>query len=389
MVSNEQGRQSLPLEGLLVVSLEQAVAAPFASRQLADLGARVIKVERPETGDFARFYDQSVRGMSSHFVWLNRSKQSIALDLKRDTDREALGVLVGHADVFIHNLRPDAASRLGLTARDIRERHPSLVYCAISGYGEGGPYSHKKAYDLLIQAEAGLISITGPPDHPSKVGISVADIAAGMYAYSGVLAALVRRANTGEGATIEVSMLEALAEWMGYPLYYAMYGRSQPARSGASHATISPYGPFTCAENAEIFLAVHNEREWVSFCEKVLKSPDLAGDRRFATNPLRVENRHLLDEHVAETFSELTIDEAEQRLEEAGIAHARLRDMAGLAAHPQLLARNRWRRIPAPTGDLEMLIPPATLGEQEPALGPIPAVGEHTSAICAEFDLEL
>lgn len=389
MNSNESHRKPPVLDGVLVVTLEQAVAAPFATRQLADLGARVIKVERPVTGDFAREYDRSVRGMSSHFVWLNRSKESVALDLTKESHRRALTSLITQADVFVHNLRPGAAARLGIAAEEVRASHPSLVYCSISGYGEGGPYSHKKAYDLLIQSEAGLISITGPPDQPSKVGISVADIAAGMYAYSGILAALLQRAKTGEGATIEISMLEALAEWMGYPLYYTMYGESQPVRSGASHATIAPYGPYTCASGTQIFLAVHSEREWEAFCAHVLARPDLANDERFSSNPIRVINRHQLDQYIADSLSRLPIDEVEKRLDATGIAHARLRDVAGLAAHPQLRARNRWRQVAAPVGELDVLVPPGMLLGHEPVLGPIPTVGEHTSAVCDEFGISI
>ncbi len=377
----------LTLEGLTVVSLEQAVAAPFATRQLADLGARVIKVERPGPGDFARGYDETVKGMSSHFVWLNRSKESIALDLKSEEGRAAMRALVARADVFVQNLAPGAAERLGLGAEQLRARHPQLVHASISGYGDGGPYTTKKAYDLLVQCEAGLVSITGTPEEPSKVGISVADIAAGMYAYTGILTALLRRHRTHEGATVEISMLEALAEWMGFPLNYAMYGGSSPTRSGASHAAIAPYGPFRCRAGEQAFLGIQNEREWAMFCATVLEMPELADDPRFATNTLRVNNREVLTGHIEGVFAGLSADDVIDRLEAAGIANARLRDMAGLAAHPQLEARDRWREVGSPVGPLRALVPPAMLDGEEPAMHPIPAPGEHTAAILTELGL--
>jgi itaconate CoA-transferase len=377
----------LTLEGLTVVSLEQAVAAPFATRQLADLGARVIKVERPGPGDFARGYDETVKGLSSHFVWLNRSKESVALDLKSEDGMRALQVLVAHADVFVQNLAPRAVQRLGLGAEGLRGRHPRLIHVSISGYGDGGPYTSKKAYDLLVQCEAGLVSITGTPEEPSKVGISVADIAAGMYAYTGVLTALLRRHRTGEGATVEVSMLEALAEWMGFPLNYAMYGGSAPLRSGASHAAIAPYGPFRCAAGEQAFLGIQNEREWRTFCATVLERPELADDERFLTNSLRVSNRPDLTGYVEGVFADLPLDEVIERLERAGIANARLRDMAGLAAHPQLKSRNRWREVGSEVGPLCALLPPAMLDGEEPRMSPIPTPGEHTASILAEFGL--
>ena len=378
----------LTLEGLTVVSLEQAVAAPFATRQLADLGARVIKVERPGPGDFARGYDETVRGMSSHFVWLNRSKESIALDVKSGAGRAAMRALVARADVFVQNLAPGAAERLGLGADALRAQHPGLIHVSISGYGDGGPYTTKKAYDLLVQCEAGLVSITGTPEEPSKVGISVADIAAGMYAYTGVLTALLRRYRTGEGATVEISMLEALAEWMGFPLNYAMYGGSSPRRSGASHAAIAPYGPFRCAGGEQAFLGIQNEREWATFCATVLEQPELATDERFRTNTLRVIHRRDLTDYIEDVFAGVSAEEVVGRLDRAGIANARLRDLAGLAAHPQLEARDRWREVGSPVGSLRTLLPPAMLDGDEPALGPIPAPGEHTTAILSELGLD-
>jgi itaconate CoA-transferase len=376
-----------PLEGLTVVSIEQAVAAPFATRQLADLGARVIKVERPGLGDFARDYDETVRGMSSHFVWLNRSKESISLDLKTDAGRRVMLALVARADVFVQNLAPGAAERLGLGAADLRAKHPGLIHVSISGYGLGGPYTKKKAYDLLVQCEAGLVSITGSPDEPAKVGISVADIAAGMYAYTGVLTALLRKGRTGEGATVEISMLESLGEWMGFPMYYAWYGGQSPERSGASHAAIAPYGPFPCAGGEQVFLGVQNEREWAVFADKVLDAPELAADERFVTNSLRVAHREDLNAEIARAFSTVSADDAIDRLEAAGIANARLRDLAGLVGHEQLAARNRWREVDSPVGPIKALVPPATLDGDEPVMGPIPAPGQHTEHILAELGL--
>ncbi|WP_109471048.1 CaiB/BaiF CoA transferase family protein [Ornithinimicrobium cavernae] len=376
-----------PLDGITVVSLEQAVAAPFATRQLADLGARVIKVERPGPGDFARGYDETVKGMSSHFVWLNRSKESLALDLKSPQGQEAITALAREADVFVQNLAPGAAERLGLGAGTLRAANPRLVHVSISGYGPGGPYTTKKAYDLLVQCEAGLISITGTEDEPSKVGISVADIAAGMYAYSGILTALFQRERTGEGATLEVSMLEALAEWMGFPLNYTVYGGSAPRRSGAKHAAIAPYGPFHCGDEQQVFLGIQNEREWATFCDQVLGNAALATDPRFERNSLRVENAAALTTEIEAAFAGQTAEQAAARLEEVGIANALLRDLAGLAAHPQLEARDRWVDYDSPVGRLRALIPPATLQGSTPVMGPIPEVGEHTDQILAELGL--
>jgi itaconate CoA-transferase len=375
----------LPLEDITVVSLEQAVAAPFATRQLADLGARVIKVERPEVGDFARGYDRTVKGLASHFVWLNRSKESLTLDLKQDGAKEVLARIIERADVFVQNLAPGATGRLGFGAQILRERHPSLIVCDVSGYGSSGPYRDKKAYDLLVQCEAGLVSITGTPETPSKVGISIADIACGMYAYSGILAALLRRGRTGEGAALEVSLFEALAEWMGFPAYYAMYGGKEPPRTGASHAAIAPYGPFECGDGKVIFLGIQNEREWERFCEVVLEQPALAEDERFASNSERVENRDDLHQDIETILQRFSSSEAIERLEEAKIANARMRTVRGLLEHPQLEARDRWREVGSPVGPLRALLPPATIDSIEPLMAPIPSVSEHTEKILAEL----
>jgi itaconate CoA-transferase len=375
----------LPLEGITVVSLEQAVAAPFATRQLADLGARVIKVERPEVGDFARGYDRTVKGLASHFVWLNRTKESLTLDLKQDGAKEVLDRLIERADVFVQNLAPGATGRLGFGAQILRKRHPSLIVCDISGYGSSGPYRDKKAYDLLVQCEAGLVSITGTPETPSKVGVSIADIACGMYAYSGILAALLRRGRTGEGAVLEVSLFEALAEWMGFPAYYAMYGGKEPPRTGASHAAIAPYGPFECGDGKVIFLGIQNEREWERFCELVLEQPALAEDERFASNSERVENRDDLHQEIETILQKFSSSEAIERLEEAKIANARMRTVRGLLEHPQLEARDRWREVGSPVGPLRALLPPATIDSIEPLMAPIPSVSEHTEKILAEL----
>jgi itaconate CoA-transferase len=375
----------LPLEGITVVSLEQAVAAPFATRQLADLGARVIKVERPGVGDFARGYDETVKGLASHFVWLNRSKESLTLNLKEDGAKDVLNRLVAEADVFVQNLTPGAVRRLGFGAEELREEHPRLIHCSISGYGEGGPYTQKKAYDLLVQCEAGLVSITGTPETPSKVGISAADIAAGMYAYSGILGALFRRERTGGGATLEVSMLEALGEWMGFPAYFAGYGGEEPKRTGASHAAIAPYGPFECGDGEVIFLGIQNEREWENFCDEVLGQPTLARDERFASNSERVANREDLHREIEAVFGELPSQEVIERLDGAKIANARMRTVQGFLDHPQLGARDRWREVGSPAGPLRALLPPATMDGTEPVMAPIPDVGEHTGEILAEL----
>jgi itaconate CoA-transferase len=375
----------LPLEGITVVSLEQAVAAPFATRQLADLGARVIKVERPEVGDFARGYDTTVKGLSSHFVWLNRSKESLTLNLREEGAKEILSGLIEKADIFIQNLAPGAAGRLGFGAEVLRKRHPRLIVCDVSGYGASGPYRHKKAYDLLVQCEAGLVSITGTPEVPSKVGISISDIACGMYAYSGILTALLRRERTGEGATLEVSLFEALAEWMGFPAYFTLYGGKEPPRTGASHAAIAPYGPFECGDGETIFLGLQNEREWERFCEEVLERPILAADERFDSNSKRVENRDALCQEIETDFRGLSSEEAIERLEGANIANARMRTIPDFTDHPQLEARDRWREVGSPVGPLRALLPPATMDGTEPVMAPIPSVGEHTDAILGEL----
>ena len=375
----------LPLEGVTVVALEQAVAAPFATRQLADLGARVIKIERPGTGDFARAYDETVHGQSSHFVWLNRNKESIALDIK--TDGAVLEALLAKADVFVQNLAPGAADRLGLDAQTLRARHPRLIACGISGYGSSGPYRNKKAYDLLVQCETGVVSVTGTPEAPAKAGIPVADIAAGMYAYSGVLSALYERERTGVGSSFEVSMLDALGEWAGFPYYYTNYGGSPPPRNGARHAAISPYGPYTAGDGAVVFIGVQNEREWSALCENVLRQPELATDPRFARNSLRVEHDGELIEIIEKALAGSSASEVEKRLDDAGIASARMRTMAEFAEHPQLAARERWGEVATPEGPVTALLPPVEVPGREPRLDAVPALGEHTAAIRRELGL--
>ena len=374
-----------PLDGVTVVTLEQAVAAPFATRQLADLGARVIKVERPQVGDFARAYDSTVKGLSSHFVWLNRSKESLTLDLKRPEASDVVSRLLERADVFVQNLAPGAAGRLGLDAGTLRAGRPELIVCDASGYGATGPYRDKKAYDLLVQAEAGLVSITGTETESVKSSISVADIAAGMYAYSGVLTALFRRERTGSGATIEVSMLEALTEWMGFPLYYTMYGGAPPARSGARHAAIAPYGPFAGADGETVFLGLQNEREWVRFCEQVLQRPELAVDARFESNAKRVEQRLALEAEINSVFGKLNVEEIIARLELAKIANARMNTVAQLADHPQLAARQRWREVSTSVGSLRATLPPATIDGVEARFDAIPDIGANTDSIMEEL----
>ena len=377
----------LPLEGLTVVALEQAVAAPFATRQLADLGARVVKIERPGVGDFARGYDTTVNGLASHFVWLNRSKESLTLNLKEEGARDVMRRLLARADVFVHNLAPGAVERLGFGAEGLREENPRLIVCGISGYGSTGPYRDKKAYDLLVQCEAGLVSISGTPETPSKVGISAADIAAGMYAYTGILTALYTRERTGEGATFEVSLLEALGEWMGFPAYFTAYGGKQPPRTGARHAAIAPYGPFEAGDGKAVFLGLQNEREWARFCEAVLERPELAQDPRFDSNYRRVENGAELDEAIEGAFRGLSSEEVIQRLDAAGIANARMRDVREFLDHPQLQARDRWREVGSPVGPLRALVPPVTMQGVEAVMEPIPEVGEHTDAILQELGL--
>ena len=373
-----------PLAGLTVVSLEVAVAAPFAARQLADLGARVIKIERPFVGDFARGYDDKAHGLSSHFVWTNRAKESLTLDVKQASGQKILEQLLAKADVFLHNLAPGAVERLGFGAERLQQAYPQLIICTISGYGATGPYRDKKAYDLLIQAEAGLLSITGTAETPAKAGISVADIAAGMYAYSGILTALLARHQTGKGQVIEVSMLEALAEWMGFPAYYAL-GGTPPQRNGASHAAIAPYGPFATGDGGAVVLGIQNEREWQRFCTIVLACPELANDPRFAGNGLRVTNRPALHEAIDAVFGQLTVAEVIALLEVAEIANGEMRTMLGLLDHPQLAARHRWREVASPVGNLPALLPAATLSAVDPRFDPIPALGEQTDSILTEL----
>lgn len=369
-----------PLDGVTVVSLEHAIAAPLCTRHLADLGARVIKVERPGRGDFARDYDSRVRGLASHFVWVNRSKESLTLDLKQPAARAVLMDLLAGADVLVQNLAPGAAARLGLAFEALQPAHPRLIVCDISGYGNDGPYRDRKAYDLLIQSEAGFLSVTGTPDAAAKAGAPVADIAAGMYAYSSVLAALLQRGRTGQGGHIDVSMLEALTEWMGYPLYYAFEGAAPPPRSGAAHATIAPYGPFATADGT-VMLGVQNEREWQAFCAQVLRQPALATDARFASGAQRNAHRAELQTAIAAVFSALRSAEVLQRLELAQIANASVNDMAGVWAHPQLAARMRWRTVDSPAGPLPALLPPGVSSSFEPRMDAVPAIGEHTDAI--------
>ena len=374
-----------PLDGITVVSLEHAVAAPFCTRQLADLGARVIKVERPGSGDFARGYDQRVQGQSSHFTWINRSKESLALDVKQPQAKQALLELLKTADVLVQNLAPGAAARMGLSYEALKALNPKLIVCDISGYGADGPYRDKKAYDLLIQSEAGFLSVTGTPESPSKSGISVADIAAGMYAYTNILSALLLRGKTGEGSHIDVSMLEAMGEWMGYPLYYAYDGATPPPRTGASHASIYPYGPFQAGDGGTVMLGLQNEREWKAFCDAVLLRPEVATDARFHNNALRNANRAELQALILQEFSALTAAQVVERLETAGIANARVNDMAGLWAHPQLQARQRWRTVGTPAGEVPALLPPGVNSAFDYRMDPIPAVGQHNAAILAEL----
>jgi itaconate CoA-transferase len=378
----------LPLDGLLVVSVEQAIAAPFASRQLADLGARVIKIERPVVGDFARDYDHTVQGLASHFVWTNRSKESLTLDLKRPEAIDVLRRLVSRADVFLHNLAPGAMSRLGFASSALRAEYPQLVICEISGYGASGPYRDKKAYDLLVQSEAGLVSITGTSDTPSKVGISVADIAAGMYAFSSILAALIRRQKTGGGALLDISMFDALAEWMGYPAYYTGYGGSALPRTGARHAAIAPYGPYEAGDGHAVYLGLQNEREWARFCADVLGQPELATDPRFGSNAARVENHDALHAIIVRAFASKTAQQVVDSLESAQIANARMNTVSEFLDHPQLAARGKWTQVDSPAGPLRALVPPFGFDDVEPKMGAIPRIGEHTDQILAELGFD-
>lgn len=376
-----------PLDGITVVSLEHAIAAPFCTRQLADLGARVIKVERPKVGDFARGYDERVDGLSSHFAWTNRSKESLALDLKHSEAPAILGKILGQADVLVQNLAPGAADRLGLSYAALSQRYPAMVVCDISGYGSDGPYRDKKAYDLLIQAESGFVSITGTPDSPAKAGCSIADIAAGMYAYSNILAALLQRGRSGKGAHIDVSMLESMVEWMGYPLYYAFDGATPPPppRAGASHATIFPYGPFTAGDGKTIILGLQNEREWDAFCRVVLERPELTTDERFVSNSLRTQSRAALTDIITAVFSTLSIEAVIERLERAQIANARMNGMLDVWNHPQLKARERWTSVQSPVGIIPALLPPGTPQSFEPRMDAIPALGQHSESILLEL----
>ena len=378
-----------PLDGITVVSLEHAIAAPFCTRQLADLGARVIKVERPGTGDFARGYDQRVNGLASHFVWTNRSKESLTLDLKQDSATEVLDSLLATADVLVQNLAPGAAARMGLSFEALHQRFPRLIVCDISGYGIGGPYEKKKAYDLLIQSEGAFLSVTGGPgeDEMAKAGCSIADIAAGMYAYTGILSALLLRGRTGEGSHLDVSMLESLVEWMNYPMYYAYDGAPPPPRAGAAHATIYPYGPFPIGDGTTVMLGLQNEREWQLFCDKVLLMPELAKDERFSANFKRVKNRQALRQLIVDSFSTLNFDAVFDRLEHAQIANAKVNDMQGVWDHPQLQARDRWREVETSAGTVPSLIPPGSNSAFEPRMDAVPGLGQHTEQVLKELGL--
>ncbi|VVP97772.1 CaiB/BaiF CoA transferase family protein [Pseudomonas fluorescens] len=378
-----------PLDGITVVSLEHAIAAPFCTRQLADLGARVIKVERPGVGDFARGYDQRVNGLASHFVWTNRSKESLTLDLKQDPATEVLDGLLATADVFVQNLAPGAAARMGLSFEALHQRFPQLIVCDISGYGVGGPYEKKKAYDLLIQSEGGFLSVTGGSGEAemAKAGCSIADIAAGMYAYSSILSALLLRGRTGEGSHIDVSMLESLVEWMNYPMYYAYDGAPPPPRAGAAHATIYPYGPFPIGDGTTVMLGLQNEREWQLFCDKVLLAPELVRDERFNANFKRVENRQALRDLIVQSFSTLNFDAVIDRLDHAQIANARVNDMQGVWDHPQLKARERWRQVETAAGSVPSLIPPGSNSAFEPRMDAVPGLGQHTEQVLRELGL--
>jgi len=374
-----------PLDGITVVALEQAVAAPFATRQLADLGARVIKIERPGVGDFARDYDQTVKGQSAYFVWLNRSKESLTLDVKHARAAEILERLIGNADVFIQNLAPGAAGRLGLDAATLLAKHPRLIVCDVSGYGDSGPYAHKKAYDLLVQSEAGVLSVTGTPETQTKVGISIVDISAGMYAYSGILTALYQREKTGKGTRVDVTMFESLAEWMSHPLNYTHFGGRPPQRSGPDHATIVPYGRFKCGDGAYVMLGIQNEREWAKFCAGVLGMPGLATDDKYSNNTKRTSRRAEVVALIEEVFSRMKAEEVVARLDAADIANARINTPQEVWDHPQLKARDRWREVGSPAGPLPVLLPPVTMPEFEARLDPIPAIGEHTDRILADI----
>ena len=375
-----------PLDGITVVTLEHAIAAPFCTRQLADLGARVIKIERPGVGDFARAYDERVKGLASHFVWTNRSKESLTLDVKHKTGQAILKrLIVERADVVVQNLAPGAAARLGVSHAALSRDKPAVIVCDISGYGSDGPYRDKKAYDLLIQSESGFLSVTGTPDDPAKAGCSIADIAAGMYAYTNILAALIERGKTGAGCRIDVSMLESMVEWMSFPLYYAFEGAAPPRRAGAAHATIYPYGPFPTGDGRTIMLGLQNEREWLVFCRDVLRRPELAADARFSSNSRRTEARDTLRAMIVDEFSRMTIDEVVARLDAAQIANARMNDMHDVWRHEQLKARDRWTDVATPSGPVPALLPPGQPNAYAPRMDPVPALGEHTDAILREL----
>jgi len=374
-----------PLDGITVVGLEQVIAGPFCTRQLAEMGARVIKIERPGGGDAARGYDTTVLGQSSHFVWVNRCKESLALDVKHPEAKAVLERLIARADVFVQNLAPGAAERLGLGAAELRARHPGLVWCGISGYGPAGPYAEKKAYDLLVQCEAGLLSVTGTPEQPAKAGIPVADIAAGMYALSAILAALYRKAREGVGATLDITMFESLGEWMGFPAHFTAYGGEAPPRSGAHHATIVPYGPFRAGDGGTVFLSIQNEREFGRFCDTVLLNPSLKADPRFSSGPARARNRDAMHAEIEEIFLKLTAGEILERLDGAEIANAKLNTMREFWDHPQLEARDRWREVGSPAGPIRVMKPPFNLDGFEPRMEAVPALGAHSRAILADL----
>lgn len=380
--------RSLPLDGVTVVSCEQAVAAPLATRHLADLGARVLKIERPGSGDFARAYDETVHGQSSHFVWLNRSKESVTLDLKSDAAAPVMAALLDRADVFVQNFAPGVAERLGLGAAALRATRPRLITCSVSGYGSSGPYRDAKAYDLLIQSEAGLVSVTGSEAEPAKSGIPAADIGAGMYAFSGILSALYDRERTGQGTELEISLFDSLVEWMGFPLYYAGYGGTPPPRTGTSHPAIAPYGTFAAGDGTEVVLAVQNEREWAAFCEHAVERPEWVTDERFATGSARVAHRPALERAIDTIFARLTGTELEERLRRGRIAHARRRELPDVLAHPQLTARDRFADVATPGGPIRATLPPITVPGRAPRMDPVPALGEHTDAVLTEFGFD-
>jgi itaconate CoA-transferase len=378
-------RSTRPLDGITVVSIEQAVAAPFATRQLADLGARVIKIERPGAGDFARGYDQTVKGLASYFVWLNRSKESVTLDLKHPGAQAVLATLVAGADVFVQNLAPGATARMDLSAEQLRARHPALIVCDISGYGSSGPYQGRRAYDLLVQSEVGLVSVTGSPESPAKTGVSIADISAGMYAFSAVLTALFARQHSGQGAALEVSLFDSLAEWMSQPMYYTMYTGVPPARTGTSHATIAPYGTFRTGGGGAVQLAVQNDREWQRLCTAVLGRPALLDDARYRTNSLRVENRPALTADIEAAFAGVDADDVLDRLDGAHIANGHFNDVRDLLVHPQLADDRRWCEVDSPVGPVRALRPPVRMEGVDPVMGPVPGVGDQTEAVLSEL----